>query len=572
MIFQLLQNFIGGVPQNLGILVEIGLIIIFATSLAFFVRIFKQPLIPAYIITGILIGPVVLGIIKNQELIMALSEIGVAFLIFTAGIEIKFKKLREVGKTFLIAGIAQIIILFLIAYSVGILMNLGNHASIYVGLVVAFSSTMIVVKLLSDKREINSLHGRIIIGILLLQDIIAIVALAVLSSDLTLKSILIMLSKALLFTLISFVLLKISNPIFRISAKNHELLLLVSVSFLFLFIIGSYISGLSLIIGAFFAGVVLANSDYKTEIQSKISSLREFFSVLFFVALGMQLRMISKQFIILFFVLLVLVMVVKPIVTMFSVRMLGYKKRTSFLTGNALAQTSEFSLIIVTLGFSLGYIDEGLFSTLVLLTIVTMSLTTYLISYEKKISKFIDWPLNILNRIHTREEKLEYLGDEKKKIIIFGCHRMGSLFLKEFEKEKKEVFVVDYNPEIIQSLIYKKVPCIYGDYSTDEIFEKLDIKKAEFIIITIPDFEQNLVLTKRIKKQNPRAVIFIVAERISEAMDLYKAGADYIILPQIVGGQKAFEILRKVKKDKFEISYVKKDHIKYLNSIHHILY
>ncbi len=570
--FNLLQILVNSVPQNLEILFEIGSIIILATALGFLVRLFKQPLIPAYIITGILIGPVVFGLIKNQELIASLSEIGVAFLIFTAGLEIKFSKLKEVSKTVFTAGLFQVIALFLIAFFVSLSIGFEKYASVYVGLVVAFSSTMIVVKLLSDKREINSLHGRIIIGILLLQDIIAIVALAVLSSDLSLVNIAIMLGKALLFGVVAILMVGIMNPVFKVSAKNHDILLLVSVSFLFLFILASFAVGLSLIIGAFFAGVALANSDYKTEIIGKISSLREFFSVMFFVALGMQLRLISEQFILLFFILLILVMVVKPILTMFSIRILGYKKRTSFLTGNALAQTSEFSLIIVTLGFASGYISEGLFSTLVLLTIVTMTLTTYLIGYEKKISKFIDWPLNILNKIHTRKEELEYLGYDGKEIIIFGCHRMGSLFLKEFENEKKQVFVVDYNPEIIQSLIAKKIPCIYGDYATEEIFEKLNIRKAKFVISTIPDFDENIVLIKKIKRYNSKAIIFVVAERISEALDLYKKGADYVIMPQVLGGQKAFEVMKKVKNDKFEIKEIRKAHLKYLESIHHILY
>lgn len=570
--FNILQGIVANMPSNLSILVEIAIIIIIATILALIIRIFKQPLIPAYILTGILIGPLVLGLIKNQDLVMALSEIGVAFLIFTAGLEIKFKKLKEVGKTILIGGILQIALLFFIAFFISLNLGFNNQAATYIGLVVAFSSTMIVVKLLSDKREINSLHGRIIIGILLIQDIAAIIALVMLDSDLSLKSIAIISAKGIVFVLATFILSKLSNPVFKISAKAHDLLLLVSISFLFLFIIGALASDLSLIIGAFFAGVALANSDYKTEIQGKISPLREFFAVIFFVALGMQLKIISKDFILLFFILLVLVMIVKPIITMFVIRLLGYKKRTSFLTGNALAQTSEFSFIIVTIGFSLGYISAGLFSTLILLTILTMSLSTYFINYDKKISKILDWPLNILNKFHSRNENLEYHGDDGKKILIFGCHRMGSLFLKEFEKNKKDIFIVDYNPEIIKPLMDKKIPCIYGDYVNEEVLNKIDLKKAEIIISTIPDFEENLLLIKKIKRINPRIIAFVVAERISEALRLYKSGADYVILPQVIGGQKVSEIINKVKDNKSEIKRLKKEQLEYLDSIHNILY
>jgi len=567
-----MQVLASSVPQDLVFLTEIGFIIIIAAFFAFMMRLFKQPIIPAYIIAGILLGPLVFGVIENQHLIDSLSHIGVAFLIFTAGLEIKFKKLKEVGKASSIGGILEIIILFSIAFLVSMLLGFSGIELAYIGLVVAFSSTMIVVKLLSDKREINSLHGRLVIGILLIQDIAAILALTILSSDLTLNSILFMILKASIFAVAAFVLTKTINPVFRSAAKNHELFLLVSISLLFLFAIASSLLLNSLVIGAFFAGVILANSDYKTEIQGRIAPLRDFFAVIFFVALGMQLRLISSNFIILLAVLLLLVVILKPLVIMFLIRLFGYKKSTSFFTGNALAQTSEFSLIFVTLGLTLGHISEGLFSTLVLLTILTMSLATYFINYEKKLSKHFDWPLNLLKRLKSKKDDFEYHGKDGKRVIIFGCHRMGSLFLKEFEKEKKDVLVIDYNPEIIRSLMKKKIPCIYGDFVNEEVLERLDFKHTEIVISTIPDFEDNFQLIKKTKKANPKTLIFIVALRISEAKQLYKAGADYVILPEVIGGQRGFNLIKKVKGKRIDMKSLKKDHIKYLDSIHHILY
>lgn len=571
-LFSFIQGLMGAVPHNLVVLVEIGLIIIIATVFAFLVRLFKQPLIPAYIFTGILIGPLFFGIIENQELIFALSEIGVAFLIFTAGLEIKFRKLKEVGSVASIGGILQILILFFLAFFISTLLGFSGEALIYIGLVVALSSTMVVVKLLSDKRELNSLHGRIIMGILLIQDIAAIVALAILGSDMSLNSIMIVLAKAAFFAVMAVLLSKVINPIFRKSADNHELFLLVAISFLFVFVFGSFIAGLSLIIGAFFAGVALANSNYKTEIQGKITPLREFFAVIFFVSLGMQLELISKNFFLLFIILLILVMVFKPLVIMFLVRLFGYRKRTSFLTGNALAQTSEFSLIILTLGLGLGHISQGLFSTLVLLTILTMSTTTYFIGHEKRLNKWFGWPLNILNKLKSEKEQLEYLKEDGKKIILFGCHRVGSLFLREFEKDKKNLIVVDYNPEIIRSLIKKKIPCIYGDFANEELQEKINIRNADTIISTIPDIEDNLRLVKRVRSENEDALILITADRISEALSLYNRGADYVILPQVIAGQRAFDIINKIKQNRTDIKNMKKEHIKFLNRIHNILY
>jgi voltage-gated potassium channel Kch len=327
-----------------------------------------------------------------------------------------------------------------------------------------------------------------------------------------------------------------------------------------------------LIVGAFFAGVALANSDYKTEIQGKITPLTNFFSIIFFVALGMQLKWISTEFLLLLLILIGLVIIVKPLVIMFLIRILGYEKRTAFLTGNSLAQTSEFSLILAMLAFNLGHIDQGLFSTLVLLTVITMSITTYFITYEKKFYSVFGSVLNLLNNFKSKREDLKYKEIDHNKIILFGCHRMGSLFLKEFEKNKQDVLVIDYNPDIIQSLIKKKIPCIYGDVANPEVLEKANLRKAEVVISTVADVEDNLFLIKRVKKINPKTLVFVVAERISEAMSLYKAGADYVILPRVIGGQRSFEIIGEIKNGKRDVKELKKQHVRYLNSIHKILY
>ncbi len=563
------QSFISSLPSGS---LEIGVIIIVAGFLAFFARLFKQPLIPAYIITGILMGPLLFNLIKNPELIKILSEIGLTFLIFTAGLEIKFNKLKELGKTVTIAGIFQIFLCFIIAFFISKSLGFTNNSLIYIGLIVAFSSTMVLVKLLSDKREINSLHGRIIVGILLIQDIAAIIALVLLGSSISLNIILISLLKIGIFVLVAFVLTKLINPIIKTSAKSPELLLLVAMSFLFLFYIGAILAKLSLVIGAFFAGVVLANSAYKTEIQGKIIPLRDFFAVIFFVTLGMQLKIIGISSLIFLLVLICIVIIIKPLIIMILIRILGYKKQTSFLTANALAQTSEFSLIIAAIGFNLGHLSQELFSVLILLTIFTISLTTYLIKYEKKLFKIFSWPLNLFNKFGSKKENLEYMENQENKTIIFGCHRMGSLLLKEFEEEKKDILVIDYNPEIIKSLLQKKVPCIYGDFMNPKVLEKANIEKTERIISTIGDTEDNLLLIKKIRKLNEKTLIFVVAKRISEAKKLYNAGADYVILPQVISGTYTFKLFEEVKKNRSKLKKLKKDHLKYLNSIHNILY
>jgi len=571
---EVFSSFLSGAPENFKILFEIGVMLIVSGILAFLIKLLRQPLIPAYIIAGIILGPLFLGLIEDKNIILSLSEIGVAFLLFYAGLEINFKKLKETGAIAGFVGIVQIIALIILGFLIALLMGFLPVEAVYIGLVVAFSSTMIVVKLLSDKQQINTLHGRIILGVLLIQDLAAILALTILSNNtgFSYNFVLISLFKIGIFIIIAFLLAKLSNLVFEVAAKSNELMLLIPIAFLFLFSLFSYFSGLSLVIGAFFAGLALSNSKFKVEIQGRVGSIRDFFAIIFFVALGMQLTLFPKNLLYLFFVLIVLTIIFKPLIIMISMKIAGYKKRVSFLTGIALAQTSEFSLIILGQGLSSGSITHELFSMLVLLTIISMSLTSYIVRYDSKLFNLFSSILDIFGIAAEGKKDYEYIPSRKNKIIIFGCHRMGSLLLDEFSDMKKNTLVVDFNPVIIKALMKKKISCIYGDFANREVLEKANLESAEIIISTIPGLNDNLLLIKKVKEKNKEAIIFISADRISEAEKLYEAGADYVILPQALGGEKSAELIRKVFKDKNKAKSIKKEALERIKKIHHILY
>jgi Kef-type K+ transport system membrane component KefB len=558
------------VPDNISILFEIGIMMIVAGILAFIFKLIKQPRIPAYIIAGIILGPLALGLIKNSQAIFSLSEIGVAFLLFFAGLEINLKNLKRVGKIATISGLIEISLMAIISSIILISWHFKNIELVYITLVVAFSSTMIVVKMLADKEELNTLHGRIVVGILLIQDIVAIIALTVLTTNLTFGTIADSILKAGVFMIFAIIMSFISLPIFRASAKSSELILIMSLSFLFLFVIAAYSLGLSLVIGAFFAGVVLANSPFKTDIKGRIHPLRDFFGAILFVSLGIQLVLISKSYLSLFFILMFLILIIKPIVVLLSVRIFGYTNRTAFLTGNSLGQSSEFALILLTQGLLLNQISQNLFSVLVFVTILTMSLSGYFFSYEAGLYKlFSFFPARVLNKIPTKKEELNYGLSNRKKIVIFGAHRMGTLILKKFDKIKNEILIIDYNPDVIKSLIDKKIPCLYGDYANPEIIDKLKIINPEIIISTIPNKEDNINLIEKTKKNNSKTIVVVVADRIHNALELYKKGADYVILPKVISGIQINEIVEKIKHDK---KGMKKREVDFLNSIHYYLY
>jgi len=261
----------------------------------------------------------------------------------------------------------------------------------------------------------------------------------------------------------------------------------------------------------------------------------------------------------------------KPFVIMMLVRMFGYTKRTSFFTGNSLAQTSEFSLIIATIGLTLGYIDNGLFSTLVLLTIITMAATTYLIGYDRFLFDKFSWPLNALHKLRADKEDTRDFIIKKKKIVIFGCHRMGRLFLKFFKEEKKDLLVVDYNPDIIRSLGKKRIPCVYGDISNPEVLEKADVWNSELVVSTIPELEDNMALIYKIKSKNKEVIVVVTAESLEDGEKLYKQGADYVILPKVAGGEIGSKIVNRMLRNKGEIKDIRREQQSYLKSMHKIL-
>ncbi len=563
-------------PPSTIILFDIILLIIIATIFAFIARALKQPLIPAYILTGIIIGPM-LGLIRDITIITTLSEIGIAFLLFFAGLEISMRRLRDVGKVSIFGGTIQIFLIFAVSFWIAMLFGIFTRIeALYIGVAIAFSSTMIVIKLLTDKRELDTLHGHIVVGILLVQDFFAIVALMILAQgSFTLSVLAATFLKGALFILIAILLSKtILKTLFRFAARNAELLLVSAITLCFIFVLIAYALDFSIIIGAFVAGLCLANSPFKTEIEGRIRPLRDFFSIIFFVSLGMQLLFSGlNKFVAPFFVFLGIAIILKPLIIMFLVSVFGYKKRTSFLTGLSLAQLSEFSLIILATGFLLGHLSQGLFSIIVLVTIITMTLTTYLIEYNRSIYRNFVYPTHFLEHLPEQKEKqeLEYETRKKKKIILFGCHRMGTIFLRAFEKEKDNLFVVDMNPNIIKSLMKQKISCIYGDMTNPELLEKIRWKDAELVVSTIPEKEDNIFLIKHVKRINPDTMVFVEAEHVHEALELYKEGADYVIVPQVVGGEKGLVLLRELTKKKERLFKTREEHKKHLQKLHKFL-
>lgn len=547
--------------------VQLGLILIIAAVAAYVLKLIKQPQILAYFLVGILITPV-FGLVTDISLIESMSIIGIAFLLFIVGIEIDLKKLKNVALVSTLGGGIQILSLFVFGFLIALLLGFLSLEAAYIGLMFAFSSTMVVMKLLSDKRELNTLHGRIVVGILLLEDIVAIFALSVLSSvnGFTFSLLGIALLKFLSLFAMAFLCSKYLFPkIFRFPARNPELLLISSLAVCFIFSLAFYYLGFSIAIGAFLAGVTLGNLEYNLEIIAKVRSLRDFFALLFFVSLGMRLSPdIVKQMIMPLIVFGLFIVLFKPLLTMVVCSLFKYTKKPAFFSALSLSQVGEFSLVIAAQGLLLGHISSNLFSLVVVVTLFSITLSSYLIEHKEWFCRMLDKPLKIFEVFSTKGA--EYSPAEAEpSIVLCGHNRIGYSILKGFGKEmKKKVLIIDFNPEIIDKLAKEGYHCIYGDVSDEDIIEKMELERIEMLISTIPEVKDNLHLIKKTREANKRAKIIVTASEIDEALQFYKAGADYVIMPHFLGGEHASKLISEAEKKKKNLDEERKTHIRYL--------
>ncbi len=518
------------------LLLEIGLIVGIAALISLLGRIIRQPPIVAYLITGVLVGPLFLNIVSPTGGLQSLAHLGVALLLFIVGISLDFRVLKQLGGTSIIGGLATMTLVSTITFFISQAMGFQLIASLYIALAFSFSSTVVVVKILSDKKEIDSLHGQIALGILIVEDFIAAIALMVIpviaGGDIT--AIGFQIIKAIGLIAGVFVFGHFVFPmLLSIAAKNQEVLFLFSVAWALIVSILFNVTGLSTEIGALIAGMVIASSKYSLEIKAKIKGVRDFFVILFFVFFGAQLAgPITSGLLIKAIILSVFILIGKPLIVMTFMRSFGYKKRTNFLAGASLAQVSEFSLIVILLGFTLGHITQDVFSLSILVALITVGISSYTIYFSQPIYQALSKFLSIFDG--KKQDFGNASKHEKYDIILLGYNRVGFNLLKSFNLARKKYLVIDYNPSTILNLSNKGINCIYGDVNDLDFLRSLQLNEAKIIISTIPEYGTNLTVLKAIDNKE---IIFIpTAHEIQNAIELYKSGADYVIMPHFLGG------------------------------------
>lgn len=550
-----------------GPFLEIGLLFGVATLVSLVMRLLRQPLIIGHIITGFLVGHYAIGIFDSTETLELFSHLGIAFLLFSVGLGLNPKMLGQYGKASVLNTLGQVLLTGGAGVIVCLLLGYNLTTSLYVGVAISFSSTVIVLKLLADKGDLDKLYVKISIGSLLLQDLIAIVLLFLIpivsgagGED---KSLI----KTLAFGigagggvfLIAHYVIRTLHPYLT---KSQELLFLFANSWAIGISILFYNIGFSLEGGALIAGVALSNLPSSHEISARLIPLRDFFIVTFFILLGSRMvvgnigEIIGPAIVLSLFVL-----IINPLIQLIVMGFLGYRKKTSFQTGMMAAQISEFSLVLISMGVALGQVDKTVLATVTLVGIITIFVSTYLIFYSDKIYNILSPYLGVFEKKNSHEKSIP---QNNYPVILIGSGRVSYDFIKLFLKEKKKFLVVEHDPEVVEQLKVKNIECEFGDAGDPDILEELKLSRAEIVISTAPDLETNLIVLRVAKKDKKSPLVLAVAHRISNAIELYKAGADYVILPHFLGSKYISSLLSRYLHGKNSILKIKLKHLSQL--------
>lgn len=550
------------------IFTELSLVIAIAAGVALIMRLIKQPLMIGHILTGIIVGPSVLHLVKSPATIESFSNIGIALLLFIIGLGLNPRVIKEVGKVASLTGIIQVGLTSLVGWAGGRMLGLSQNESLLLGLGLAFSSTIIILKILNDKKEQSRLYGKIAIGLLLIQDLLAMLALLFVSSQQT--------TSGISFHQLSLLLAKgllIAIPLFYVSSmilpKLHKLIA-GSQEFLFLFGIGWGFgvaalfakAGFSIEVGALLAGVALASLPYSQEMGARLRPLRDFFVIVFFISLGTRLGFGSFSHLlpIIIFGSLVAI-IIKPLIVMTIIGFLGYTKRTSFKAALATSQVSEFSLVLVILAAAKGLVPNSFVAGLTLIALITIAVSTYLMMYNDQLFLLIEKYLTLFEKRRTHFEKDSL---HRYDMILLGYNKGGHEFLKAFRALNKRFVVIDYDPEVIDTLEHQKVDFLYGDAMDIELLEEAGLDKSKLVVSTITDHATNLFLLQLLEKFNPHAIIILHAETVEQAFELYDLGATYVILPHHIGSEKISSFIRRNGLSKSAFKEYREKHLAYL--------
>lgn len=541
---------------------EVAALLVLAAVTGLVGLILRQPLIVSFIAVGLIAGPSGLDLVRSDEQIDLLSELGIAILLFLVGIKLDVKLVRSLGAVSVMTGLGQVAFTAILGYLIGLALGLDHVTSLYVAVALTFSSTIIIVKLLSDKREIDSLHGRIALGFLIVQDLFVVLSMIVLSAigigaddgQGTMSSIgQVAVSGVAMVGLVILFVRYIANPLTERLALAPELLVIFAIAQAAMFAAIGDIVGLGKEVGGLFAGMSLASTPYRETIAARLAPLRDFLLLFFFIALGAALDLSRLETsIVPAIVFALFVLIGNPLVVLAIMGAMGYRKRTGFLAGLTVAQISEFSLIFIAMGISLGHLTADALGLVTLVGLVTIAASTYMITYSHQLYALFEPWLGVFERKGTPREPRDAAVDAglDPEILVFGLGRYGTAIGIRLHKRGVRVLGIDFNPTAIRRWREFGMPAEYGDATDPEFVSGLPLSHAKWIVASVPvhpsgishqDLRSTLIQTTR--NSGFTGKIAVTSHLPGEAGDLFAAGADIVLEPFQDAADRTVELL-----------------------------
>lgn len=506
---------------------DTAIVLAIAAAVAFVAVRAKQPLIVSFIAVGVLVGPSVLDLVDGSESTALLAEIGLAILLFLVGLKLDVQLVRETGKVALFAGLGQVFFTSLVGFLLSFLLGMSATVALYAAVTLTFSSTIIIVKLLSDKRDLDKLHGRIALGILIIQDVIVVLSMLILSSLGADSDVSLGLEVGRLFLAGSglvlglWVLMRWVLPkVMVLIASSQELLIVSAISWAVAIAALSDWVNFSVEVGAFLAGFALASTPYRESIASSLSGLRDFLLLFFFIELGSQIDFsaIGSQ-IPAALVLSLFVLVGKPLIVIIIMSVMRYSSRVSFSVGLALAQISEFSLILIALARDLEFVENDAVGLVTLVGLITIGVSTYMIIYSDQIFQKIAPLLKVFERKQELFKDTEDSGS-RFDVIVFGYGRFGRHLVEHLAKANHKVLVIDWDPFGSVSLeddeASQNVTLWFGDADDPEFPGTLPLHGAQWIVSTIAKADVNMTLARSLRRWGANGTIAVTALSVSD--------------------------------------------------------
>jgi|688.fasta_scaffold51327_3 Kef-type K+ transport system membrane component KefB len=512
----------------------------------------RQPLIIGYIFAGILVGPAALNWVSGGSELKLLSSVGISVLLFVVGLKLDVGLIRSVGPVALATGLGQIVFTSLFGFLIALGLGYAAVPALYIAMCLTFSSTIIIVKLLSDKREIDSLHGRIAVGFLVVQDIAVILAMILLTSfnlegggGIAGQAIRLLLVGSAFVLGTAATMRWVMPPLLGRLAQNQELLVLFAVAWAVGLAALADVVGFSKEVGAFLGGVSIASTAYREAIASRLTGLRDFLLLFFFIDLGSGLNLSAAGLQLgPALVLSVFVLVGNPLIVVAIMGAMGYRRRTGLLAGLTVAQISEFSLILAALGLQLGQLGEGEVSLITLVGVITIALSTYMILGSERLYGWLKEPLRLLERATPFSELGgSTSGPARVDVILLGLGRFGGAIHRQLQPHNLSILGIDFDPQALRLAAAQGLPVQYGDSEDPEFTASLPLSSATVVVSTLPALESNAAIQHGLQAAGFQGHFIATAHDEAEVAKLEFLGAQRTLLPFLDAAERAAELI-----------------------------